>query len=134
MSRLPGVLGEIAHIAGAPAAIALAERAGGQRVYIPARVSGDHWLVDCVGRDAAERICAHFRLNGRGGQQIDVPLASAGAYAQLRRRIARDIHKLDREGHSAREIARRVGVSQRTVHQHRAVHHGRRAGDQGRLI
>lgn len=119
--KFPGILAEIAEVAGEPAALALAARVGGMRVYIPARAAEGHWLVDCVGRRAAEKICAHFAVDG-SGQRIDVPLAGGGAYPQLKRAIARRLHELDRQGKSSREITQAVGVTQRTVHRHRAAH------------
>lgn len=121
--RLPGILAEIAEIAGEPAAVLIAARVGGQRVYIPAKVSDDHWLVDCVGREKADRICRHFKVDGRG-QRVDVPLAAAGAYPQLRRAIAKRVHDLDRAGASARQISGEVRITTRAVHRHRAAHRG----------
>lgn len=124
MTRLSGILAEIASVAGEPAAVLLAARVGGQRVYIPARVSDGHWLVDCVGRQKADLICKHFSFGGKGGQHVDIPLGGAGAYAQLRRTVARRVHELDRQEASASEIAGACGVTTRTVHKHRARHRG----------
>ena len=133
--RMPGVLAEIAEVAGEAAAVAIAARVGGTRVYIPARVNDDHWLVECAGRRAADLICKHFATEGRLGQRIDVPLAGGGAYPQLRRALARRIHQLDGENLSSREIAMRVGISQRGVHRHRAKHRGGSGGgSQGSLF
>lgn len=131
--RLPGVLAEIALITGETTAIAIAARVGGTRVYIPARVDDTHWLVDCVGRARADLICAHFAVDGRG-QRLDIPLASGGAYQQLKRVIARRVHEMDKAGASSREIAQAVGLTQRRVHAHRASHRGRKNNDQGRLF
>jgi len=132
--RLPGILGEIAELVGEPTAVLLAARVGGQRVYIPAKVSDGHWLVDCVGREKADRICRHFAVDGRG-QRLDVPLAAAGAYPQLRRAIAKRVHDLDRDGASARTIAAEVRITTRAVHRHRAAHRGgAKGGKQGSLF
>ena len=131
--RLPGILREIAELAGEPAAVLIAARVGGQRVYIPAKVSDDHWLVDCVGRAKADLICRHFTVDGRG-QRIDVPIAASGAYPQLRRAIAKRIHDLDNRQASARDITREVRVTTRTVHRHRAAHRGQGKGGQGSLF
>jgi hypothetical protein len=135
-SSLPGVLGEIAAVAGDAAALNLAARVGGTRVYIPARVDDSHWLTECVGRRAADQICKHFAIDGRRGQRLDVPLA-AGTYSQVKRMIAKRVHELDRKHMSSRAIARAVGVTQRTVHKHRAAHRGGGHDDddkQGRLL
>lgn len=121
--QLSGVLKEIAQVAGEPAAVLIAARVGGARVYIPAKVSDGHWLVECVGREKAERLCRHFAVDGRG-QRIDVPLGGGGAYPQLRRAIAKRVHDLDRGNVSARKIAGEVGVTTRTVHRHRRAHRG----------
>ena len=53
---LPGILGEIADVAGIPAALAIADEVGGTRINIPARAGDDHWLVKTVGREAAETV------------------------------------------------------------------------------
>lgn len=134
MTALPPVLAEIAEVAGEPAAVLIAARVGGTRVYIPAKVSEDHWLVECVGREKAEKIAAHFVVDGRRGTRIDIPLGGAGAYPQLRRAIAKRVHELDREGGSARAIARAAGVTTRTVYSHRKAHRGQAKGKQGVLL
>lgn len=133
IQRLPGVLSEIADVAGEPAAVLLASHVGGTRVFIPAKVSDSHWLVECVGRQKAELICKHFTVDGRG-QRIDVPLGGAGAYPQLRRAIAKRLHDLDRGKRSASQQAREVGVTERTVHRHRASHRVTTNGRQGKLF
>ncbi len=134
-SRLPGVLAEIAEVAGEPAAILIATRVGGQRVYIPAAVTDDHWLVECIGRAKAELICRHFAIDGRG-TRVDVPLGGGGAYPQLRRAISKRIHELDRMPKaSVRSIAGEIGITTRTVHRHRAAHRGgRKRNGQGSLF
>jgi hypothetical protein len=118
--RLPGVLKEIADAAGEPAAVLIAAAHGGSRVYIPAKVTDGHWLVECIGRDKADRVCAHFG----GGKQIDIPMAGYGTYPQLYRKVAQLIHSLDKAGASARQIRKQVGVTERTVHRHRSRHRG----------
>lgn len=132
--RLPGILAEIAETAGEPAAVSFAARVGGTRVYIPARVADDHWLVDCVGRAKADLICKHFAVDARRGQRIDVPIAAGGVYPQLRRAVARRLHELDQKKVSSRNIAGTVGVTQRTVHRHRRAHRGGPKGKQGSLF
>ncbi len=132
-TRLRAVLGEIAKVAGEPAAINFAAAKGGARVYIPARVTSKHWLVECVGEKAAAAICAHFAIDGIG-QRIDVPLAGGGVHSQLKRAIAKRVHELDQQNVSAPDIARKTGVTQRTVHRHRSAHRGGRGGKQGSLF
>jgi hypothetical protein len=122
--RLPGVLAEIADVAGEAAAVQICAHAGGTRVYIPASCPDDHWLVECVGREKADRICAHLSAGEHSGQRFDIPLAEGGAYKAFRRALARHVHELDAENKSSRDIAREAGVSQRTVHRHRSAHRG----------
>lgn len=138
---LVGVLHEIAKVAGEAAAVALAAQVGGNRVYIPLPVNlhDRHWLVECVGRRAAEKIAAHYAgasAGARTGTYIDVPLGAGGAYPQLRRAIAKRVHELDKAGKSAREITRAAGITARTVHRHRAAHRGRKKSNskQGSLF
>lgn len=125
------IFAEIAEVAGEAAAVALIAQYGGTKVYVPARISARHWLVECVGRPAAEKICAHFATSAAGsrrGCQVELPLGNAGAYRQLRRRINRLIHQRLTEGRSENEIAAEVRVTTRTVRHHRAVHRGQSGG------
>lgn len=132
--ELPGVLAEIAEVAGEAAAITLAARYGGIRVYFPRRAGPGHWLVDCVGQRAADAICAHFAVDEGPGIRVDIPLYNSGAYPRLRRAIAKRIHDLDQDNKSSREIATQVGVAQRTVHRHRRAHRGDSDNGQGSLF
>jgi hypothetical protein len=127
---LPGVLSEIAIVAGEPAAMAISARVGGTRIYIPSKADDDHWLVETVGRDAADKIVQRL-----GGDRYDVPTLGAGAHRAFRRAIAKRVHELDKSNKSSREIARTVGLTQRAVHRHRAAHRGGRKDDpQGSLF
>lgn len=103
---LPPVLSEIAQIAGLPAALALAQLRGGCQVYIPPRARDGHWLVKCVGRNAADAIGEYF-----GHQRVVIPLGNTRFYARAARRAA----QLLSEGLSLHEVARHVGVHTRTV-------------------
>jgi len=134
---LTGILDEITSVAGEPAAIAIAAAVGGTPVYIPTpkRLTEKHWLVQCVGRRAAEKLATHFASESR--TRVLIPLAGGGAYPQLRRAIAKRIHDLDRAGKSSREIARSTGVTTRAVHRHRRAHRGQakaKGGKQGVLL
>lgn len=140
---LTGVLLEIAQVAGEPAAALIAGARGGRSVYIPARATDEHWLVETVGRAAADKICAHFAVDDKRGQRgprgtrVDIPLATGGAYATLRRAVAKRLHDLDGTGKSSAAQASQVGVTQRTVHRHRRIHRGEnksRGGRQGKLF
>lgn len=87
---LPGVLGEIADVAGIPAALAIADQVGGTRINIPARAKDDHWLVQTVGREAADQICDYFRTlsaehREAGARHIVIPLLWGAPGRSLRR-------------------------------------------------
>lgn len=131
---LPALLQEIADVVGEAAALAIASRAGGTRIYLPAQASDDHWLVQAVGRAAADKLCHHFAVDGRG-QRLDIPLHVGGTFRQLTRAIAEAVHKMDDGTEaSSQQIARRFGVTQRTVHRHRARHRGDSRSGQKKLI
>lgn len=70
---LPGVLSDIARIAGFPAALAIAKRWGGTRLYVP-RVDGlapEHPLVELVGYDQARAIAEYL-----GGDRPEIARAA----------------------------------------------------------
>jgi hypothetical protein len=134
-SDLPGLLADIAEVAGLEAAMILAETVGGTRVTIPARAGDDHWLVRTVGKTAAEAICDHFRTlsaEGReaGARHIVIPKGPAGCLDKARRRMAKEL--LD--GASAREAARRAGLSERAAFRMRARMRDDENSPQGRLL
>lgn len=135
IERLPGVLAVIAEVAGEAAAIQLAAQYGGIRVYIPREITTDnHWLVECVGKHAADAICEHFRAGIGPGCRVEIPLYTGGAYPRLWRTVAKRIHDYDSAKNSTREIANRVGVCERTVRRHRRAHRGGDDGEQGSLF
>lgn len=114
---LPEVLREIAAVAGLEAATRLAWARGGTIVKIPRRAGPRHWLVDCLGRKAADAICAHYCVqdaDGRaiGGFRLQIPLAGTGTLAQTRRRLAKDLESGEL---GVRAAARRNGVHERTA-------------------
>jgi hypothetical protein len=132
---LPGLLGEIAEVAGLAAALAIAERVGGTRVTIPARADDDHWLVKTVGREAADRICNHLRIlspDGReaGARHVIIPRGPAGCMAKARLRLARELEA----GTSAREAARRAGLHERSAFRMRAKIKSEEDDKQGQLF
>ncbi|RLQ88897.1 hypothetical protein [Notoacmeibacter ruber] len=115
MTALPGILGEIEDVAGLAAALAVAQAVGGTRQYIPGSAPDGHWLVDTVGRDAADRICAHFALtdaHGRAsGTLYTIPMGPTGSAREARRRLRQALAK----GASARDAAQIAGVHERTA-------------------
>ena len=107
---LPGVLGEIADVAGEDAACAVAQEYGGVRVYFPKDCSQNHWLAELVGHKAAILICRHF-AGDITGININIPLGFTSRDSIMRRRI----YALIDEGRSYRDIALMLRINQRTV-------------------
>lgn len=110
LDGLPQLMVEIAEVAGVEAAITICDRYGGNRVYIPRIAPDHHWLVHCVGRVAADAICAHF-ASPSGGIELELP---TGARLNRTQRRAK-LEKLIAEGYSSTEITRRLGVTRRCV-------------------
>lgn len=113
---LPEVLREIAEVAGLEAAMKLAWQHGGTEVRIPRKVGAKHWLVTCVGKTAADRICDHFQVRDADGRPIGnfrvlIPLAGTGVMAQAKRKLVQEL----RAGNlSVRAAARKCGLHERT--------------------
>jgi Mor family transcriptional regulator len=74
-----GVLGEVERCCGAAAALRLAHRLGGTRIYVPKRPAEDHHIADAVGMDVLSALSRAY-----GGEALIIPMASA-ALAELRR-------------------------------------------------
>ena len=121
---LPGVLGEIAEVAGTAAALAVAREMGGRRAYFPAKPKAEHWLVRAVGAETAEAICAHL-VAGNAGLEIAVPLGPTGTRAQ----VWSTIQKALSEGATNGTAAHLAGVDERTIRRHRNGHSGGRRRD-----
>lgn len=116
MSSLPGLLGDIADIAGADVAFLIAESHGGTRVSIPPRALPDHWLTELVGFETADLICrelatldAEGRLKGVQAEVLPKGPAALLKSARRRAQIALD------QGKSVREAARISGLHERTI-------------------
>ncbi|MBK5957410.1 hypothetical protein CCR97_04195 [Rhodoplanes elegans] len=134
-SWLPALLAEIAEVAGLEAALKLAESHGGTRMSIPARITSDeHELVQCVGREAADKICALYRQgtgSGRScGINVLIPRGPTGAIADARRRLAKALAG----GASAAEAARAAGMTERSAYRARARGRAEQDDKQGRLF
>ena len=127
--ELPGVLKEIAELVGNAKALQIAAHVGGTRVYFPSKVHADHWLVQCIGLDATSKLLERF-----GGDTCDIPQAGHGSFARFRRGIAEHIQQLEGQDKSSKDIARDVGVSQRTIHRRRKTQRDKRNDKQGSLF
>ncbi len=103
---LPGVLAEIAEVAGRVAACDIALTHGGDDGWnVPRRLDGaaGRALADLVGGAAARALVGRF-----GGEAVAVPLA----------RRALVVH-LSGIGLTTTEIARRLGIARRTARRYR---------------
>lgn len=107
---LPEVLAEIAEVAGSDAAWQLAAARGGRDITIPKNGDPPAWLVDLVGKEAAGRICQHYRSNHVF--RVLIPLGSA---IERQRRFADGMA----QGLSVERTAGLLGVHKRTVYRHR---------------
>ena len=101
---LPGILGEVARVAGLPAALALAREYGGQNHYFPQTVRASDRLAKLIGVKAARLLCGRL-----GGKRYAVPAARAA----LRWYEAHALRH--NEGLSYSEIARRINLTRRYV-------------------
>lgn len=112
---LPGVLGEIARVAGEEAALAIAEARGGTEIYIPPSPARDHWLSRLVGQEAARAIADHLSC-GVGGLRVELPLGPHGHIARAQAKV----DAMLREGRSERDTALATGYTIRSVRRRRA--------------
>lgn len=112
--NLPELLIEIAEVAGIEAALTLADRYGGNRVYIPRHAGQHHWLTLCVGQHAADLLCDHF--GSPSGIELELPRGPVMSKSQRQARVQRMIA----QGLNSSEITRRTGCTRRTVKRNRA--------------
>ncbi len=109
IAGLPPLLAEFARATSVGLALRLAADYGGQRKYIPegsTRLADDHWLVQCVGRDAAK-----VMSEMRGREWVEIP--NAAFYKSKKSLIARA------QG-STNKVAKEFGVTSRWVRMVRA--------------
>lgn len=130
---LPELLREIADVTDVATALAIAEARGGQITTITSRPTEGCWLVRAVGMDKAKTISHHF-TSGRARVKVFIPLGPVGTYKAEQRRRAEALVKAQQEGLSASAIARRVGITDRSVHRFRARIGDRNDKDQGKLF
>lgn len=103
---LPGVLAEIAEVAGEDAALMLASKVGGTMVYFPPVPANDHWLCRLLGREEARAVCDRLTA-GVGPRRVELPLGPTGAQAKTRAQV----DALLRADMSERDIALRTGYT-----------------------
>lgn len=112
---LPGILAEIADVAGENAAMEIAAARGGTQIYIPPVPANDHWLCRLIGRDEARAVCDRLTC-GVGPRRVDLPLGPKGAAARLRARV----DAMLADDRSERDIALATGYTIRGIRQRRA--------------
>lgn len=114
MTTLPGILAEIAAVAGEDAALKIAAVRGGTQVYFPPVPSNGHWLCRLIGRDEAKAVC-HRLTCGVGPLRAEIP---TGEVARVVARRAK-VDAMIREGRSERDIALATGYTGRAVRRRR---------------
>lgn len=134
-TKLPGALADIAEIAGERAAQAIAVQRGGTEIYVPPHVGPDHWLVQLVGQEAADAICAHYRTVNADGVEVGmrhlaIPFAETHLLERARERCRQELL----HGATARQAALRSGLSERSVYRAKARLRGARDPDQPDLF
>ena len=95
---------ELAGILGPQGLAALAAARGGRRIYVPARIRDGHWLVELLGREAAEALA--FRC---GGCRLDIPRRPDPGDRDAR------IRELRAAGRPVSAISAETGLSERWV-------------------
>jgi hypothetical protein len=129
---LPGILAEIADVAGLEAALKVAEVKGGTVARVPARLSPGNWLVQAVGMEKAAAISAHFTA-GRGIDLL-IPLGPTGSYLRDKARRAEAYQRALASGANTQQTARLVGVTRRSVERFKTRLRDDEDPDQGRLL
>ncbi len=114
-AHFPPLLNEIVDVVGLDAALALVQAKGGVRVHIPGCAPDGHWIVETIGREAADRLCAHFRVRN-GGSYFRLPLGPKAFYAVQRERA----RELLAAGKSTDAVISALGVSRSFVDNVRA--------------
>ena len=107
---LPGLLNEIAQVAGREKALALAVARGGTRFTVPKSARAGHWLIALVGEEGLRHL-----VETRAGEVVLVPLGPAARAAATRRVI----HHALAAGHSIETTAKLANVHARTVYRHK---------------
>jgi len=59
---------------------------GGTRIYVPGRLTDDHWLIGVLGQASAEALVKYMAADG-SGCKVELPLGGNGQFGQYRRRL-----------------------------------------------
>lgn len=123
----PGILRDIAEVAGVEAALAVVRRRGGEVAGFPSArfLRKDHWLVEAVGFEKA--ICIAERVSpAEKGIREKIPLGPASDLWKLRARHERTLTQVFFSTASINEIVREHGISRNAI-----LRHFRRMRDDG---
>jgi len=102
---LCGTLAELVDLVGVTATLAVVQRWGGIRLYVPSSPPSGHPLVETIGQEAADEIATAFP-----GERLEVPRASA-LVRELRDREIRAAYP----DVSQAQLARHYGLTQRQI-------------------
>lgn len=128
-AALPGVLRQIADVAGEDAALAIAEVRGGTVVYFPPRPAADHWLCTLIGPERALAVCDLLTC-GVGPARVDVPRGPTRQAAKVQAQI----DSMLAENRSELDISRATGYTIRAIRWRRARLKGRTEDRQMTLL
>jgi hypothetical protein len=105
---LPETAQEICEIVGFDATLRLIEDHGGTKLYIPAELPEDHFLIELLGEEKAKKLCWHYST-----LQVSVPVANQmKATARYRAIVA-----LRQQGYSKTKLARLFQLTERRIEQ-----------------
>lgn len=103
-SVLPASIREMAETIGLRLALRVVQEFGGRDVDFPARPHDGHPIIVALGKEDGYEVCKYM-----SGSSMSVPLC------RIPRNWRSEIVRLEAEGLSRGEIARRLGVTQRWV-------------------
>lgn len=115
------LLAELEDVVGAEAIAKLSIEYGGTGVSIPAYAQKNHWLTRTIGFESATKICDHLRIfdaDGRvnGFHKLYIPAPELS----IRQGARMAAEKLLNDGLPVPIIARKCGISERTVYRIKA--------------
>lgn len=101
---MPSSIEEIAETIGVRLALKIVQTFGGLEIKFPVRPHDQHPVILALGKEDGYEICSYM-----GGSMISVP------HCRPPRNARAQIIKLEAEGLSRAEIAKRLGITQRHV-------------------
>ncbi|TCT37445.1 helix-turn-helix domain-containing protein [Martelella mediterranea] len=102
--NLPGSIEEIGEAIGMRLALKIVAVFGGREIKFPGNPSDNHPVIVALGKEDGYKVC-----NYMAGGTLSVP------HCRPRRNAKAEIQRLEAEGLTRGEIARRLGITQRWV-------------------